>query len=199
MPKAIGIYREGRLSGKQNHDQKILDLTAERLKKKGFKIFKRKPQNFSKIKKESPGLIFTMARGERINEILIKKEKEGTFIVNSPKAILLSLNRKLAYQKMKEFGVKVPKTKAIKIDKIKFPLLRGKLILKPANRHQFCFPIENKNDFNRALREYKIQKIKEILIQEFIEGEHIKYYVIGKEVILPKNIENKISPILKKR
>ena len=191
MPKAIGIYREIKLVGKPGPDQKILDLTAKELRNRSFEVLTKKPENFKK--EEKADLIFTMARGKEINKLLIEKEREGVFVINSPKSILFSFNRKLTYQKMKEFGANVPKTKAIKVENIKFSDIKKKSILKPSNRHEFCFVIENKEDFKKAIKEYKKQKIKEILIQEFIEGKHIKYYAIGEEVIFPPKTENEFS------
>ena len=191
MLKAIGIYREIKLAGKPGPDQRILDLTAEELRKRGFEVSTKKPEDFSG--KEKVDLIFTMARGKEINELLTKKEKERTFIINSPKSIRFSFNRKLTYQKMKKLGANVPDTKVIKTEDIKFSDLKGKSILKPANRHEFWFVIENEDDFEKAVKEYKEQGIEEILIQEFIDGKHIKYYAIGKKVILPQDIENEVS------
>jgi len=191
MPKAIGIYREIKLAGKPGPDQRILDLTAEELKKQGFDVLTKKPEDF--LEEENPDLIFTMARGEEINKILAKKEEEGVFIINSPYAIYFSFNRKLTYQKMKEWGTNVPEIKIMKIEDVKFSDLKGKSILKPSNRHEFWFVVQNENDFEKAIEEYKKKNIKEIIIQEFIEGKHIKYYSIGQEVILPKNTENEIS------
>lgn len=96
---------------------------------------------------------------------------------------------------MKELGANVPETKAIRIEDIKFSDLEGKSILKPSNRHEFWFVVENENDFEKAIREYKNQGIGKILVQKFIDGKHIKYYAIGEEVILPQNVEEEISKV----
>lgn len=74
MAKAIGIYREIKLAGKPGPDQRILDLTAEELKKRGFEVLTKKSEDFSE--KESVDLVFTMARGKKINELLEKKRKK---------------------------------------------------------------------------------------------------------------------------
>lgn len=192
MTKAIGIYRELKLQGKPEADQRILDLTADELRKKGFEVLTKKPEDFSE--KENADLIFTMARGKEINEILMDKEKEGIFVINSPKSIRFSLTKRgMIYQKMKELGANVPETKVMKIENIKFADLEGKSILKPSNRHEFWFVVKNIDDFEKAIQEYKNQNIEEIIIQKFIEGKHIKYYVIGNEVILPKNTKKEVS------
>ena len=198
----VGIYREIKLAGKPGPDQRILDLTADELRKRGIEVSIKKPEEFTG--KESADLIFTMARGKEINEILMKKERRGVFVINSPNAIRFSFNRKLTYQKMKELGANVPETKVMKVEDVKFSDIEEKSILKPSNRHEFWFVIdplrntisngvENENDFEKAIREYKNQGIGEIIIQRFIEGKHIKYYAIGEEVILPQNIKEEIS------
>jgi glutathione synthase/RimK-type ligase-like ATP-grasp enzyme len=192
MPKAIGIYRETKLAGKPGPDQRILDLTAKELRKRDFEVSTKKPEDFTG--KEKVDIVFTMARGEKINELLMKKEKEEIFVINSPRAIRLSLTKRgLVYQKMKKLEANIPETKVMKIEKVKFSDLKGKSILKPVSRHEFWFVVENKNDFEKAIKEYKKEKINEIIIQKFIDGKHIKYYAIGNEIILPKAIEKRIS------
>jgi len=197
MTKAIGIYREFKLAGKPGKDQKILDLTAQELRKRGFKVLLKEPKDFSE--QESPDLIFTMARGEEINEILIEKQRQGVFVINSPEAIRFSFNRKLIYQKMTEAGANLPRTKAVKVENINFSDLKGKSILKPSDRHEFWSIIDNEDAFEKAIQDYKSQNIKEVIVQKFIKGRHIKYYVIGEEVILPKNTEREIpSEVIQK-
>ena len=137
MIKAIGIYREFELQGRPEKDRRILDLTAEKLRKKGFDVLLKEPKDFSG--QECPDLIFTMARGKKINEILAEKEKGGLFVINPPQGIRISFNRELAYQKMKEFGVNIPETRAAEIKNIKFSDIQNRSILKAAVRHEFCF------------------------------------------------------------
>jgi len=197
MTKAIGIYREFKLAGKPGKDQKILDLTGQELRKRGFEVLLKEPKDFSE--QESPDLIFTMARGEEINEILIEKQRQGVFVINSPEAIRFSFNRKLIYQKMTEAGANLPRTKAVKVENINFSDLKGKSILKPSDRHEFWSIIDNEDAFEKAIQDYKSQNIKEVIVQKFIKGRHIKYYVIGEEVILPKNTEREIpSEVIQK-
>ena len=197
MTKAIGIYREFKLAGEPGKDQKILDLTAQELRKKGFEVLLKEPKDFSE--QESPDLVFTMARGKEINGVLIEKQRQGVFVINSPEAIRFSFNRKLTYQKMIEAGVNLPRTKAIKVENINFSDLEGKSILKPSDRHEFWFIVDNEDAFEKAIQGYKNQNIEEIIVQKFIKGRHIKYYVIGGEVILPKNTEREIpSEVIQK-
>ncbi len=188
MKKAIGIYREIKLAGKPGSDQKILDLVAEEIRKNSFEVETVFPDQFdSGINVD---LIFTMARGEDINNILMKKD---VLVLNSPQSIRFSFNRKGTYKKMIEMGANIPETSFYKINDLNFSVINKKSILKPANRHEFWFVVENEENFNKGMEEYKKEGIEEIVVQDFIEGDHVKYYVIDNEVILPTGIENNFS------
>jgi hypothetical protein len=185
MPKAIGIYREFNPVGKNELDKRIMDLTADELRKKGFEVEMTAPENFDKNVRTD--IIFTMAR-KSVNNILTEKEKEGVYIVNSPKAIVFSFNRKEVYKKLMEMGANVPKVEFIQLDNLSFSNLDRKVVLKPANRHELWFVIEKEEDFNKAVEEYKKAGVTEIIVQDFVEGRTAKYYVAGEEILLLKEI-----------
>ena len=187
MPKAIGIYRETKLAGKPGLDQRILDLTAEELKKRGFETSVKKPEDFRK--EDEVELIFTMARGEAINNLLMEKERKGVFVINRPEAIRFSFNRKEVYKKLINLDADVPRTEFFGINDISFSNIDRKVILKPANRHEFFFVVEKEEEFNKAIEEYKKAGIAEIIVQDFVNGERTKYYAIGDEVLLPQTAE----------
>ena len=178
MKKAIGIYREIKLAGKPGSDQKILDLVAEEIRKNGFDVSTIISDNFN-INLEAD-IIFTMARGEEINRKIVEG---GYFSVNTPQSIRSSFDRKGTYQKMIEDDANIPETRFFQTNDINFQDINRKSILKPANRHEFWFVVENEEDFNRAIEEYKKEGIEEIVVQEFINGDHVKYYVVDKEIM----------------
>lgn len=182
MPKAIGIYRELKLAGKPGSDQRILDLTAQELNKLGFEASNVFSEQFDFS--QPVDLVFTMARGKEINDALFDKQNQGWFVINAPKAIRFSFDRKTTYLKMMELGANIPQTEFKKIEEVDFASFNGPKILKPANRHEFWFKVTTQEEFDKAMAEYKTQGIDEILVQEFIIGESIKYYAIDGEVIL---------------
>jgi predicted ATP-grasp superfamily ATP-dependent carboligase len=187
MKKAIGIYRESVLAGKPSSDKKILDLTAEELQKKGFEVKCISAEEFNIY--DEADIIFSMARGEEINSLLMqKKEKDNTFIVNDPVAIRFSFNRKGTCEKLAELQANTPLTRFVKINDLSFDLIAKKSIVKPANRHEFWFVIEKAEDLAKAKEEYLKEGIDEVIIQDFIEGEHVKYYCIDEIVILPNDM-----------
>jgi len=182
MKKAIGIYREYNPVGKNELDKKIIDLTAEELRKKGFEVETISPENFNKDVQVD--LIFTAARKD-INKVLMEKEKEGVLIINSPKAITLSFNRKEVYKKLMELGANIPQTDFVLIGDLSFASLNGrKVILKPAHRHELWFVISTEEDFNKAMEAYKNAEVEEVIVQSFMEGRTAKYYVPGGDEVL---------------
>jgi len=196
MPKAIGIYRETNLGVKVGLDKRILDLTAEELRKKGFEIELIAPERFNEDMQAD--LVLTMARGEDINKLLVKKEKENVIIINRPEAIRFSFNRKEVYKKMMSLGADIPRTDFVEINNISFSNINRKVIFKPTNRHEFFFIIEKEEDFNKAIEEYKKAGITEIIIQDFIEGMTTKYYAINNEILLPQAADNFSKEILER-
>lgn len=188
-PKAIGIYRESKLAGKPGSDQLILDFTSKELERMGFDMTMMFPSQFIKEKAgdRDSDLIFTMARDASINDYLsLIKDNKNIFMINSPASIRVSFNRFLTYEKVAEYGVKIPEAKVYDINEISYADLEGKVIMKPANRHEYWFVVEKQFHFNAAVETYKDNGIEEVMIQKYIKGEDIKFYAIGNMVIIPK-------------
>lgn len=196
MPKAIGIYRETKLAGKPGADQLILNFTAKELERKGFEMSLMFPSNYIKEKAgdRETDLIFSMARNANINDYLsLVREKKNTFMINSPAAIRVSFNRYLTYEKIEEMGVRVPQTSVYNIDELQYSDFEGKVILKPADRHEFWFVVEKEFHFEAAMKSYNEAGIDRICVQKFMKGEHLKFYAVGDKVIFPKDSKDKFS------
>jgi glutathione synthase/RimK-type ligase-like ATP-grasp enzyme len=133
-------------------------------------------------------LIFTMARDAGINDYLsLIKDNKPVFIINSPAAIRVSFNRFLTYEKVAEYGVRIPEAKVYNIDELQFSDFEGRVILKPANRHEFWFVIEKKFHFDAAMETYRDMGIEEVMVQKHVRGEDLKFYAIGDKVLISKN------------
>jgi len=191
MVKAIGIYREFNPLGKNELDKNIINLVAEELRKKGFEAKTVAAEDFDP--NEDADIIFSAAR-KGINATLVEKEKNGTCIINSPRSIVFSFNRKEVYKKLMELGANIPKTEFVPLEDLSFAGLGRKVILKPANRHELWFVIDNEEDFNKAIEEYKKHGVEEIIVQDFVEGRTAKYYVAGGEILLLQEIVESCPP-----
>jgi glutathione synthase/RimK-type ligase-like ATP-grasp enzyme len=79
MVKAIGVYREQKIARKPGSDNRILDLTAEELRKRGFQV---ELKNLREIKSgETVDIILNMARSEAANDILFEKSSEEIYVL----------------------------------------------------------------------------------------------------------------------
>jgi len=195
-PSAIGLHREVKKAGKPESDRKILRKTGERLRGLGVKV------SFSHPDKLRPGrnvdIIFGMARTAKVHKILKGYEARGVKVINSPQAIAESLNRKQTYSRMKRAGIPIPETRVVSISSIKPEKLNGKFIFKRPDRHEFTRVVSNPKEAKEALKFYKKQGLKEVVIQRFVEGTHVKFYGIGKEIFLPAEIEKKAGKAMVK-
>ncbi|MDD4662061.1 MAG: hypothetical protein PHG24_02145 [Candidatus Pacebacteria bacterium] len=190
-PKAIGLYREIKLAGKPGSDQRILDFVADEMKNKGFDVSTMFPSQFIKERAgdRDSDLIFSMARDAGINDYLsLIKDNKPVFIINSPASIRVSFNRFLTYAKVMENGVRVPEAKTYLIDELQFSDLEGRVILKPANRHEYWFVIDKEFHFDAAMETYRCLGLHEVMVQKFVKGEDVKFYAIGKKVIISNQI-----------
>jgi glutathione synthase/RimK-type ligase-like ATP-grasp enzyme len=186
MKKVIGIYRESVLAGKPSSDQRIMDLTLQELQNRGFEVKSVKVEDFDT--REDVQMILTMARGEEINKILSSKKEEGVLILNDPLAIRFSFNRKGTCERLIELNANVPSTKYVMLADLSMADITKKSILKPANRHEFWFVVENEEELGIAKDAYSKEGISEVIVQDFVVGDSVKYYCIDEEVLLPADI-----------
>lgn len=181
--KAIGVHREQKLAGKPGSDQRILSLVGKELEKKNFQVELKKPDELTG--NEEADLVFTMARSREARGKIHKIGYGKTVVVNKPEAVGDSLNRKLSYERLEEAGVRIPKTTIKSLEDLSFKDIHGKSILKRADRHEQWFIINNEKEFKDALEFYSYQSARKIAVQEFIPGDHVKFYVIGKKMVSP--------------
>jgi glutathione synthase/RimK-type ligase-like ATP-grasp enzyme len=191
----IGVYRERELAGKPESDDRILNLVGKELSGKRAKVELKGAEALTG--KEKADLVFTMARTKDAHEKIRSIEKRGAIVVNKPDSVADSLNRELAYKKLSQEGAKIPKTVVKPFEKISAKDLYWKSVLKRADRHEHWFVINNEMEFANALEFYEKQGIKRMVVQEFVSGDHVKYYAIGKKVIFPKGTSSGIKEMEK--
>jgi glutathione synthase/RimK-type ligase-like ATP-grasp enzyme len=140
-------------------------------------------------------VILNMARGREINTVLFESEKQGVYIVNPPKSVLLVSDKKELFPMMAQAGVGIPETKTYKVGEISIKDIKEKSVLKAGNRHSIYFTVDfnDENAFNSAIQKYKKEGIEEIIVQKFIDGKFFKYYAAGDKIFLPRDVERDFS------
>ncbi|MCD4740534.1 hypothetical protein K8R43_05085 [archaeon] len=186
--KAIGIHREQDFAGNPEGDERILTLVGEELEREKVQVELKHPVEVTG--KEKADLVFTMARSESTRQKISEIEKNGAIVVNNPKAIGESLNRELSYQRLKQAGARIPETYTKNISELTFEELNGHKFLKRADRHEQWFDVSTKPEFKAAMAFYKNHEAERVVVQKFIPGEHIKFYVIGNRAIFPEGTKN---------
>jgi hypothetical protein len=185
--RVIGLHREVKKAGNPKADRAILRATGKELRAMGASVSFFHPEKLKSDRKVD--IIFGMARTERVHKILRAYEARGVKVINSPQAISESLNRKVTYEKMRRAGIPIPETKVVSISSIKPEGMKGKFIFKRPDRHEFTRVVSSPKEVKDALAFYKKQCLKEVVIQKFVEGKHVKFYGIGQEIFLPAEIE----------
>jgi glutathione synthase/RimK-type ligase-like ATP-grasp enzyme len=139
-------------------------------------------------------VIMNMARGQEINKILFESEKQGIYVVNPPKSVLLVSNKKELFPMLDSAGASIPETKTYKVGEISINDIKEKSVLKAGNRHSIYFTVDvnDVGGFNLAIDKYKEEGIEEIIVQRFIEGRFFKYYAAGDKIFLPINVEKEL-------
>jgi len=140
-------------------------------------------------------VILNMARGQEINKILFESEKQGVYVINPPKSVLLVSNKKELFPMMAGAGVGIPETKTYKVNEISINDIKQKSVLKAGNRHSVYFTVDvnDVNGFNQAINKYKEEGIEEIIVQKFIEGKFFKFYAAGDKIFLPTELNSSES------
>lgn len=140
-------------------------------------------------------VVLNMARGPEINKLLFETEKQGVFVVNPPRSVLMISNKKDLNPLLVKAGVSIPETKVYKVNEITIDDIKEKSVLKAGNRHSIYFTIDvgEKNALDVALKRYREEGIEEIIAQKFIEGKFMKYYAVGDMVFLPVGFEAEFS------
>ena len=197
----LGVYREKVFSpGKVREDAAILDGTLQALSRMG--------QTFHTIEAEALGrlaidvntrgrrpadtqqgrgnlCILTMAQSARALEILEAEQKRGAKIINSIASVRNTYRRPLI-RLLKDAGLPIPRSEIVAAeeaeDRVSFKGT-GSYWLKRGDVHAVeagdVKRVGSPEELITALSHFKERKIGEILVQEHVEGDVIKFYGAG--------------------
>ncbi len=175
--------------------------TAEYLHQKALESDDADIKSFANIQvlegNEKTDLVFSMARGEDINAKLQKLVDNGAIAINHPTKIRESMNRELSHQRMVGAGVQTPRTEIRDITEISPEGFDRKVIVKRTDRHECTSDIEAGQPLNEILENYKTRGfhdesrkpktyqengINRLYVQDFVDGQHVKYYMVGDRI-----------------
>ncbi|HMN48392.1 MAG TPA: hypothetical protein PKD67_04615 [Ignavibacteriaceae bacterium] len=185
MLQIAGVRREQLYS--PNHvgnDAMIFMKTVEHLTELGADVKIYEEQDLGKIEIKEP-FIFSMAQGVEGTEILLQMEKQGKFIINSPQGSINSYRSNMV-KILPEKGIPFPKSLIVSIDekdKIKFEDFNARKIwIKRGDVHavhrEDVTLVYSEDERKNIFREFEKRGITEVVLQEHLDGDVIKFYAI---------------------
>jgi glutathione synthase/RimK-type ligase-like ATP-grasp enzyme len=185
MITLAGIRRQTTYSPNHvSNDAKIFLRTVERLNKKGFRvnIYDEHDLGLVDIKER---LIFSMAQGIDSTMFLKELEKEGKVIINSPKGSINSYRINMV-KILTEKGLPFPKSIVINVEeknKIKFEDFNARKIwIKRGDVHavhrEDVTVVYSEEEKNNIITEFARRGIRDVVLQEHLDGDVIKFYSV---------------------
>jgi glutathione synthase/RimK-type ligase-like ATP-grasp enzyme len=185
MLQIAGVRREQLYS--PNHvgnDAMIFMKTVEHLTELGVDVKIYEEQDLAKIEIKEQ-FVFSMAQGVEGTEILLQLEKQGKFIINSPQGSINSYRSNMV-KILPEKGIPFPKSLIVSIDekdKIKFEDFNARKIwIKRGDVHavhrEDVTLVYSEDERKNIFREFEKRGITEVVLQEHLDGDVIKFYAI---------------------
>lgn len=185
MLQIAGVRREQLYS--PNHvgnDAMIFMKTVEHLTELGADVKIYEEQDLGKIEIKEP-FVFSMAQGVEGTEILLQLEKQGKFIINSPQGSINSYRTNMV-KILPEKGIPFPISLIVSIDekdKIKFDDFNARKIwIKRGDVHavhrEDVTLVYSEDERKNIFSEFEKRGITEIVLQEHLDGDVIKFYAI---------------------
>ena len=132
-----------------------------------------------------PLFVLTMAQSDRSLNILEGWQKEGTRMINSVSSIRNSYRKPLISLLVKAH-LPIPSSQIIPVGEVERRISFGassSYWLKRSDIHAIeqadVAKVTSKEELMRALRHFRQRKIDEVLVQEHLEGEAIKFYGVA--------------------
>ncbi len=178
--RMLGVFREKRFSPRRvKEDAAILRLTAEGLRRDGFRVRLVQPREMAQS--ASAGFTFAMCEGPRYLRILEKWEALGYPVFNRPMATR-NCHRWRMLRLVAGTGVRIPRFLLIETSKevrAPFDYEKGVWVKRwdlQSTRRDDVRVFHSRASLNRAVRELRARDIKLAILQEHIPGDHIKLY-----------------------
>lgn len=185
MITLAGIRRQTTYSPNHvSNDAKIFLRTVERLNEKGFRvnIYDEHDLGLVDIKER---VIFSMAQGVESTLLLNELEEKGKIIINSPKGSINSYRTNMV-KILPEKGIPFPKSFVINVEeknKIKFEDFNARKIwIKRGDVHAIhredVTVVYSEEEKNNIITEFARRSIRDVVLQEHLDGDVIKFYSV---------------------
>lgn len=180
----LGVYRERIFSpGKIRQDADILESTLTELSRRGYKTSAAEAGNLERAK--PPACVLSMAQSDTALHILESWQKRGTRIINSVTSVRNSY-RKPLISLLAKANFPIPPSQILPLEAVErrisfgawtaYWLKRGDV---HATRPKDVLRVTSKEELARAIDCFHRHKIREVLVQEHVEGETVKFYGVG--------------------
>jgi hypothetical protein len=182
----MGVYREQIFSpGKVLEDAAIMDAVLEELAPPGCrKTLVLRAEDLEDVSVR-PGMVLSMAQSEHSLHVLEGWEKSGTRIFNSVESVR-NCYRKTLIRRLLAAGVPLPPSRIMALDEVAHKVsfrFSDRYWLKRGDVHAIqaddvvCVALEG--ELERALIHFHDQQVDEVLVQEHVEGDVVKFYGVG--------------------
>ena len=198
----LGIYREEIFSpGKVEADKEIMDKALMELGKLGLDFKAIHPESLSQ--NFEADIVLNMAQSEEVLSQLQLWENNGMKIINSVRSIR-NCYRKKMISILKENQLTIPKSWVYNLEMIEREMFEiyslgwiGSYWLKRGDFHAIdskdVIKVNSFEEMEKGIAYFREKGIDEIVIQEHVDGDVIKFYGVGEEYIrafiLPDNKE----------
>jgi glutathione synthase/RimK-type ligase-like ATP-grasp enzyme len=208
-PKIAGIYRELIYSpGKVYDDAAILDASLAELLRFGCEVVALKAEDLESFS-PCPAWALNMAQSERALRILEEWSGNGTRVINSVNSIR-NCYRKPLVNLLVRSEIPLPQSEILPLDAVErevsfgvsasYWIKRGDV---HATQPEDVVRVESRDGLLKALRHFRDQGVSDVLVQEHVQGQTIKFYGVGKGEYFsafvspgPKDVSSRVDGLM---
>jgi len=185
-PAVLGIYREQVFSpGKIEADAAIMDAVLEELSLGGWQVRSAHAESIDGSLPR-PENVLSMAQSDRVLNILDDWSRQGTRVVNSVLSVR-NCYRKPLISLLASAGIGIPASRVYSVEDAGEEIprrLRGRLWLKRGDVHAIepddVVSVTCAAELDKALVHYAGKGVRDVLVQEHVEGDVVKFYGVGR-------------------
>ena len=186
--RLIGLYREAELSPglHRSNDAALLELVAATLRGHGYNVDLMTVEHAA-AGKGAASLVFSMCQGPRALDLLVRWEKGGVRLVNSPRASLNTYRDRLPAL-MHRAGIPFPVTTLVETNHGSVPdpglvQVNGGVWLKRGDVHASVSAdvqwVDSSAGLREGLRDFAARGIERAAVQHHRAGDEIKFYGVA--------------------